>query len=70
MCLASLLALICESLRVGTSVSDGSAVGDHDDDNDSQSDSDDNIALVGSRLAGWNGAMDTISTKVDMIIFA
>ena len=47
-------------------VSAGSSVDDDDDDEiGSQSDSGDDVALVGARLAGWNGAMDTISTKVD-----
>lgn len=56
--------LLGASDSVGSSV-DADDAGD-DDDNDSQSDSDDageNVALVGARLAGWNGAMDTISTK-------
>ncbi len=53
--------LLATSVSVGSSVDD-----DDDDDNDSQSDSDgvdNDVALVGARLAGWNGAMDTISTK-------
>lgn len=50
-------------LLSGTSISIESSVEEDANDTQSDSDADDGVASAGS--AGWDGAMDTISTKVD-----